>query len=124
LVRHLVEQTDINADLSAIGLAIAVENKWRAQRYGTAVNFVDHQSMQAKPIAIVLEDLLERLADDTEALSCTSEIAHARIPSKRGSSADEQLKVYGNARMEDRSRQAALKDVVGWLCKETTSGIG
>jgi glutamate---cysteine ligase / carboxylate-amine ligase len=124
LVRHLVEQTDINADLSAIGLAIAVENKWRAQRYGTAVNFVDPQSMQAKPIAIVLEDLLERLADDADALSCTSEIAHARDILKRGSSADEQLKVYGNARMEDRSRQAALKDVVDWLCKETTSGIG
>ena len=123
LVRHLVEQTDINADLSAIGRAIAVENKWRAQRYGTAVSFVDQQSMQAKPIATVLEDLLGRLADDAEALSCASEVAHAREILKRGSSADEQLKIYGNARMEDRSRQAALKEVVDWLCKETTSGI-
>src|SRR4029077_8059580 len=123
LVRHLVEQTDINADLSAIGRAIAVENKWRAQRYGTSVSFVDQQSMQAKPIATVLEDLLERLADDAEALGCTGEIAHAREILKRGSSADEQLKIYGNARMEDRSRQAALKDVVDWLHQETRRGI-
>ena len=123
LVRHLVEQTDINADLSTIGRAIAVENKWRAQRYGTAVSFVDQQSMQAKPIADVLEDLLGRLADDAEALSCTAEIAHARNILKRGSSADEQLKIYGNARLEDRSRPAALKDVVDWLCRETIRGI-
>lgn len=123
LVRHLVEQTDINADLSPIGRAIAVENKWRAQRYGTAVSFVDQQSMQAMPMATVLEDLLGRLADDAEALSCAREVAHAREILKRGSSADEQLKIYGNARMEDRSRQAALKEVVDWLCKETTRGI-
>jgi glutamate---cysteine ligase / carboxylate-amine ligase len=123
LVRHLVEQTDINADLSAVGQAIAIENKWRAQRYGTAVTFVDQQSMQARPIADVLEDLLGRLADDAEALSCASEIVHAREILRRGSSADEQLKIYGNSRMEDRSRQAALKEVVDWLCHETIRGI-
>jgi carboxylate-amine ligase len=119
LVRHLVEQTDINADLSPIGQAIAVENKWRAQRYGTAVSFVDQQSMQAKPVGIVLEDLLERLADDAGALSCVNEIAHARIILKRGSSADEQLKIYDNARMVGRSRPSALRDVVDWLYQET-----
>jgi glutamate---cysteine ligase / carboxylate-amine ligase len=123
LVRHLVEQIDINADLSSIGRAIAVENKWRAQRYGTAVSFVDQQLMQARPIAVVLEDLLGRLADDAESLSCTSEVAHAREILKRGSSSDEQLKIYSNARMEDRSRQSALKDVVDWLSSETTSGL-
>jgi carboxylate-amine ligase len=119
LMRHLVEQTDINADLSPIGQAIAVENKWRAQRYGTAVSFVDQQSMQAKPIAAVLEDLLGRLADDAEALSCVNEITHARTILKRGSSADEQLKIYDNARMVGRSRQSALREVVDWLYQET-----
>lgn len=123
LVRHLVEQTDINADLSAIGRAIAVENKWRAQRYGTAMSFVDQQSMQARPIADVLEDLLGRLADDAEALSCVNEVAHAREILKRGSSADEQLKIYSNARLEDRSRQAALKEVVDWILLETIRGL-
>jgi len=119
LMRHLVEQTDINADLSPIGQAIAVENKWRAQRYGTAVSFVDQQSMQTKPIAVVLEELLGRLADDAEALSGEKEITHAREILKRGSSADEQLKIYSNARMLGRSRLSALKEVVDWLYQET-----
>jgi carboxylate-amine ligase len=119
LMRHLVEQTDINADLSPIGQAIAVENKWRAQRYGTAVSFVDQRSMQAEPIGIVLEDLLERIADDAEALCCVNEITHARKILKRGSSADEQLKIYDNARMVGHNRQSALREVVDWLYQET-----
>ncbi len=119
LMRHLVEQTDINADLSPIGQAIAVENKWRAQRYGTAVSFVDQRSMQAEPIVNVLEDLLERIADDAQALCCVDEITHARKILKRGSSADEQLKIYDNARMDGRSRQSALREVVDWLYQET-----
>jgi carboxylate-amine ligase len=123
LVRHLVEQTDINADLSAIGLAVAVENKWRAQRYGTTVSFVDHQSMQAKPIAVVLEELLNRIADDAEALGCVSEVMAARDILKRGASADEQLKIYRNARLAGRSRQSALREVVDWLYRETVRGV-
>src|SRR5262249_3557648 len=119
LIRHLVEQTDINADLSPIGQAIAVENKWRAQRYGTAVSFVDQQSMQTKPIAVVLDELLGRIRDDAEVLSCVDEVLHARTILKRGSSADEQLKIYSNARMLGRSRMSALRDVVGWLYEET-----
>ena len=75
--------------------------------------------MQTKPIAIVLEDLLGRIADDAEALSCVNEITHARTILKRGSSADEQLKIYDNARMVGRSRQSALREVVDWLYQET-----
>jgi len=119
LMRHLVEQTDINADLSQIGQAIAVENKWRAQRYGASATFVDQQSMKAKPSAVVLEELLERIADDAEALSCQNEVEHARKILKRGSSADEQLKIYNNARMVGRTRQSALREVVDWLYQET-----
>src|SRR5262249_54580376 len=119
LMRHLVEQTDINADLSQIGQAIAVENKWRAQRYGTSATFVDQQSMQAKPSKIVLEELLERIADDAAAPSCTKEVEHARKMLDRGSSADEQLKIYNNARMVGRNRQSALREVVDWLYQET-----
>jgi carboxylate-amine ligase len=124
LVRHLVEQTDINADLSAIGRAIAVENKWRAQRYGTAVSFIDHQSMQAKPIADILDELLGRIADDAVALGCLPEVEAARDILRRGSSADEQLRIYRRARLDGLSRHAALREVVDWLHRETTCGPG
>jgi carboxylate-amine ligase len=123
LVRHLVEQTDINADLSAIGRAIAVENKWRAQRYGTAVSFIDHQSMQAKPIVTALEELLGRITDDAEALGCVAEVMAARDILRRGSSADEQLRIYHRARLDGRSRHAALRDVVDWLYRETVGSV-
>jgi hypothetical protein len=38
---------------------------------------------------------------------------------KHGSSADEQLRVYADARVADRGRHQALKDVVDWLQRET-----
>jgi carboxylate-amine ligase len=123
LIRHLVEQTDINADLSAIGRAIAIENKWRAQRYGIGMSFIDQQSMQAKPIAVVLEELLSRIADDAEALGCVTEVMGAREILKRGASADEQLRIYQRARLDGRSRQSALREVVDWLYRETTRGV-
>src|SRR5438045_1356618 len=41
LARHLTRTPALNAGLSAVGRALAIENKWRAQRYGISGTFVD-----------------------------------------------------------------------------------
>ena len=115
LIRHLVEHPDLNADLDTVGRAIAVENKWRAQRYGTCATFVDARARTARPIADVLRFLLELIRADTDALGCTREAEHAFEILKRGSSADEQIRVYRAARDAGAARPRALKDVVLWL---------
>src|ERR1700719_2478593 len=115
LIRHLVEQPDLNAELGPIARAIAGENKWRAQRYGTSATFVDQQSMKAMPIDAVLHELMKLIRDDAQALACVEEISRANAILKGGSSADQQLRIYEETRAAGRSRQQALKDVVDWL---------
>ena len=118
LVRHLVDHPEINCELDAVNRALAEENKWRAQRYGTAATFVDRGSA-AKPIKAALEELLELIRDDAEALDCADEIRHAHEIVRRESSANEQVRIYARARIARRSRTQALKEVVDWLCQTT-----
>lgn len=119
LIRHLVEQPDLNAELGPIARAIAGENKWRAQRYGTSATFVDMRSMQATPIGVVLRRLIELTRGDAEALACAGEVARAEEILERGSSADQQLRIYDDARQAGRGRLQALKEVVDWLHRAT-----
>jgi carboxylate-amine ligase len=119
IVRHLVEHPSKNVELDPIAMEIATENKWRAQRYGTAATFVDRASMQAKPMATVLDELLDMIREDAEAFACIDDVTRARDILRRGSSGDEQLRIYAAARTSGRSRAQSLKDVVAWLHQET-----
>jgi carboxylate-amine ligase len=119
LVRHLSEKADVNADPGPISRAIAGENKWRAQRYGTSAHFVDESSMQAVPIKFVVQKLIAGLANDAEALGCTLQLSHAARILERGSSADQQLRIYEEARASGQKRLQALQSVVDWIQCET-----
>jgi carboxylate-amine ligase len=119
LVRHLSEKADVNADLGPISRAIAGENKWRAQRYGTSAHFVDESSMRAVPIKFVVQELVNRLANDAEALGCSLELSRAERILERGSSADQQLRIYEEARTSGLKRLQALQSVVDWIQRET-----
>jgi carboxylate-amine ligase len=119
LIRHLSEHPGLNADFDPIARAIAEENKWRAQRYGVHVTLVDPRSREAKPLAAIVDELLGLLEADATALDCAEEVRHAADIIKRGSSADEQLRIFAQARMNGRSRPQSLKAVVDWLLQET-----
>jgi glutamate---cysteine ligase / carboxylate-amine ligase len=119
LVKHLSEQEDLNAEIGPVARAIAGENKWRAQRYGTSAHFVDQSSMKAIPIGHVVQGLLEQLQDDASALDCVDEISRASEILKQGSSADHQLRIYEEARSAGHARVQALKQVIDWLQQET-----
>jgi glutamate---cysteine ligase / carboxylate-amine ligase len=121
LVRHLVNHPGLNARFDAVGRAVAEENKWRAQRYGTGATFVDERARVARPAEAVVAEMLDVIGEDTEALACTKEAEHALEILKRGSSADEQIVVYRKARDEGASRSRALKDVVTWLQQNTAA---
>ena len=59
LVRHLYLHPERNADLGAVARAIAVENKWRAQRYGVQGTFVTEAG------GITVADFLEQVIEAT-----------------------------------------------------------
>jgi glutamate---cysteine ligase / carboxylate-amine ligase len=119
LARHLVNNPQVNGELNVVDAAIAVENKWRAKRYGIHGSFVDRKSRRAVTIPEVVENLIEQIGADARELGCEDEVASARAILKRGTSADTQISVYREAEHRTGSKSEALKAVTSWLAEAT-----
>jgi carboxylate-amine ligase len=106
LARHLTSKA--LQLTSEVDRAIAVENKWRAQRYGTECIFVSRDG--PVPLKDLLSDIISRVADDAEDLGCIDQVLHCKQIAMQGSSADKQLEQYENG---------SLQSVKRWLADET-----
>jgi carboxylate-amine ligase len=113
LARYLYQRPELSREVSSVDRAIAVENKWRAQRYGTHCIFASRDG----PVEIheMLSSLGERLAQHAAALGCENEIEHCKSILKRGSSADAQLRQY-------RDSGHDLLAVNRWIASVTAPG--
>ena len=118
LARMLVRDPLRNADLTAVERAIIVENKWRAQRYGIHGTFVDERSGCAVRVPDMVDDLLDDVLPDAEALGCVPEVLRCRAIANGGTSADAQLAVF-DAETKSAGRGAALAAVSDWLAAAT-----
>ncbi|MEZ5812035.1 MAG: carboxylate-amine ligase [Rhizobiaceae bacterium] len=94
------------------------ENRWRAQRYGTSEGLVDFGRAKIVPYDELLEELIELLTEDAEALNCVREINNARDILNRGTSAERQRAVYEQALAFTGDKQKALKEVVAMLVEQ------
>ncbi len=99
------------------------ENRWRAMRYGGDRGLLDFGKGELVPYAELLDELIDMVAEDAEALGCTREVENARGIVRRGTSADRQLAVYGQAIQDGKSDEEALRAVVDWLIAETQLGV-
>ena len=97
------------------------ENRWRAQRYGTDEGLVDFGKGALVPFGDLLEELLEIIAEDAEALGCLDEVHHARNIMKTGTSAHRQLATFEKIKVGTGHEQKALHAVVDELISETVS---
>jgi carboxylate-amine ligase len=70
----------------------------------------------------LLDELIELVRDDAEALDCLPEVEHARTIVARGTSAHGQLAVHDEARAHGASPREALRAVVQFLVRETAAG--
>jgi len=123
LLRALWRNPTHNSGITSMSRLIVDENRWRAQRFGIEGSIVDLGAGRMRPIAEMVADLLDLIAEDAAELDCVLEVEHARTILARGTSADQQLKRYFAARESGEPRQAALGDVAEWLV-ETTSCNG
>lgn len=98
------------------------ENRWRAQRYGVTDRMVDFGRGKLIDMPILLEELLELIAEDAEALNCVEEVTHCHNILRRGTSADRQIAVFRNARDAGADNAEALRAVVDSLMIETLRG--
>lgn len=111
LARHLYLHPDHAETVDNVQRAIAVENKWRAQRYGTDAVFVTEDG----PVTgqEMLNRVIDRVTPDAEALGCLSEIQHCETIMRSGSSADFQLGAYQKSGKQ-------LSAVTQWIAAATS----
>jgi carboxylate-amine ligase len=93
--------------------AIAVENKWRAQRYGTECVFATKEG--GSSIQEMLGNVIARVSADAAALGCLAEVERCRDILVRGSSADAQLRAYQRGGND-------LNAVTRWIAEKTVAG--
>jgi carboxylate-amine ligase len=70
------------------------ENKWRAVRYGLDGNMIDFGKSTEVPTRDLIRELLDFVDDVLDPLGSRKEVEHIHTILERGTSADEQLRVF------------------------------
>ncbi|MCP5150035.1 MAG: carboxylate-amine ligase [Ectothiorhodospiraceae bacterium] len=102
---------------------LVLENRWRAQRYGLDAGLVDFGRGAIVEWGTLLDEILDFVSVDAEALGCASEVAHARTILERGTSAHRQVAAYRAALAAGASEHEALRAVVDHIAEETLHGL-
>jgi carboxylate-amine ligase len=106
---------------------LVAENRWRAQRYGVGANgeggLIDFGEKRIRPMGDLIEEWLELLAEDGDALGSHRELRHARTIARCGTSADRQRAVLGAAHADGTDEEGAMRAVVSHLAEEFREGL-
>lgn len=102
---------------------IIEENMWRAQRYGTDGSLVDFGKGVLVPMADLIEEFIELLAQDAIEFDVREEVRHARTIVAEGTSAHRQIATYQTALEDGASEHEALQAVVDELIVDSMYGI-
>jgi carboxylate-amine ligase len=99
------------------------ENRWRAMRYSFDEGLIDFAKGAVVPFEDLLEEMLELIAEDDEALGCMAEVVSVRDILSRGTSAHRQLKKHELEMAAGKSNEEALMAVVDTLIEDTAEGL-
>lgn len=102
---------------------LLAENRWHAMRYGISNGLIDLGKRELVPFDFLVEELIELVREDAEALGCLAEVENARNILASGTSADQQRRVYQDALEADMPVEEALRDVVRFLIGEFEQGL-
>ena len=94
------------------------ENRWRAQRYGVSGGLIDFGQRKVIDFTDLLEELIDLVREDAEALGCLTEVEGARAIVVSGTSADRQRMTLEEGLQAGDARDEALKGVVRHLIEE------
>lgn len=123
LTRRILRLKETNMKWRVYPAFLIEENRWMAQRHGVTGRLIDFGSGNTVPFADLLEELIEWIAEDAQALGCLDEVNHARDIVRRGSSACRQLAIYNREGTEGARKRDALRTVVDHLVAETVEGL-
>ncbi|MBV8745438.1 MAG: carboxylate-amine ligase [Xanthobacteraceae bacterium] len=116
LIRLLYTDRGLNANIDDVERAFAVENKWRAQRYGVEASFVsDHGPV---PVSELLDEVIDRVAVHAMHLQCLDDVLGCKRIAASGTSSDRQLQVF-EAQNATGAQNEALRAVCAWIARTT-----
>jgi carboxylate-amine ligase len=98
---------------------LLAENKWRAMRYGAEAKLGDFGKRRTVGFVEHTHELIELVRPYAEDLGCLTEVEHAATIAERGTSSDEQLRIYREAMASGAGEREAMEEVVRWLVEET-----
>ena len=108
----------LDADATLPDPLIMQENRWRAQRHGVAGGLIAGQPPAMVPMARIVDEMLDLIAPDIDALGGTLQARRARDIVRDGSSAARQRALWQKAREDGASDRDALAHVVQALIAE------
>lgn len=91
------------------------ENKWRALRYGLDGKMIDFGKGTEVPVRALIRELLEFVDDVLDDLRSRKEIQHILTILDRGTSADEQIRIWRET--------GDINAVVDWLIERTMENV-
>lgn len=91
------------------------ENKWRALRYGLDGRMIDFGKGTEVPVRALIRELLEFVDDVLDDLRSRKEIQHILTILDRGTSADEQIRIWRET--------GDINAVVDWLIERTMENV-
>ncbi|MBV8509871.1 MAG: carboxylate-amine ligase [Xanthobacteraceae bacterium] len=116
LIRLLYTEPQLNAEIDEVGRAFAVENKWRASRYGIEASFASAEG--AIPVCRFLDHVIDLVAVHAMQLQCLDEVLRCKQIIERGTSSDRQLEVFETASGKGPHNEA-LQQVCAWIAMNT-----
>jgi glutamate---cysteine ligase / carboxylate-amine ligase len=115
IVCKLNKLIDKNLGFRLYRRMLVQENKWRAVRWGLDGKMIDFGKQKEVPVRDLILELLEFVDDVLDELGSRREVEHVHEILRRGTSADEQLRVYKETN--------DLKAVVDVLIKRTMESV-
>ncbi|HEX8708587.1 MAG TPA: carboxylate-amine ligase [Pyrinomonadaceae bacterium] len=94
IVAKLNKLIDKNLGFRLYRRMLVQENKWRAVRWGLDGKMIDFGKQKEVPVRDLILELLEFVDDVLDDLGSRKEVEHVHTILERGTSADEQLRVY------------------------------
>ena len=118
LMAYLWRLKSLNQRWRLYPRTLIMENRWRAQRFGTEGRLVDLGQARLVPLADLVEEIIALLLPEAELLGCADELLRARVIAAEGSSATRQRAAYRAARDAGAEPQEAMRAVVDLLIAE------
>ncbi|MBO9464893.1 carboxylate-amine ligase [Tropicibacter sp. R15_0] len=99
------------------------ENRWRAQRYGVSEGLIDYGAAEIMPFATIINDLIDLLHQDAEALGCLPELMRLREIVENGNSTERQRATRQRAAQDGHDEAAQMRAVVHHLIEEFSQDL-